>query len=277
MNQSDADLRPVLARQPLRAYLSEIWERRAFLRTVPRNNLRAAHLDTVLGNIWHFVNPALSSLVYILIFGLLLNTDRGVDNYPAFVVVGVLTFNLLTQTAVNATRVMYANLHLIRSIYFPRAIVPITSALTNLATFGPALLVMLGTVVVSGELPTWRWLLLPVVITIVFVMTMGVALVGGRAGYELPDLYSLLPHLLRLLFYGSGILFLPAAFTDDERLLLLFEINPAFEVVSLMRWCLTGQPVDAWIWAAALTWALFFLIGGLVYFWRAEISYGGVQ
>ena len=68
MNQSEAALRPVLARAPLRAYLSEIWERRAFLRTVPRNNLRAAHLDTVLGNIWHFVNPALSSLVYILIF-----------------------------------------------------------------------------------------------------------------------------------------------------------------------------------------------------------------
>jgi teichoic acid transport system permease protein len=277
MDHSDLELRPVLARPSLREYIAEIWKRRDFLVAVPRNDLRAAKLDTALGNLWYFVNPALQSTVYVLIFGLLLKSDRGVDNYPAFVVIGVLTFNLLTQSAINATRVVYGNLYLIRSIYFPRAIVPLTSALTNLYMFVPALVVMAGLVLLTGELPTWRWALIPVVMAMLAIMTIGVVFGAARAGYEIPDLHSLLPHLLRLLFYGSGVLFDPAAVTSNRALLLVFNINPFFEMTSLMRWSLTGRPVDGWIWAAASGWAAVAFIFGFIYFWRAEISYGGVQ
>ena len=277
MHPTDVELRPVLARPSLREYLAEIWKRRDFLVTVPRTDLHAAKLDTALGNVWYLVNPALQSLVYVLIFGVLLQTDRGIDNFPAYVVIGVLTFNLVTQSAVNATRVIYGNLYLIRSIYFPRAIVPLTSALMNIYMFVPAVFVMVVLALVTGEIPTWRWALLPVVMLLLMTMTFGVVFGAARAGYEIPDLHSLLPHVLRLLFYGSGVLFDPAAFTSNQTLLLLFNLNPLFEVTALMRWSLTGSYVEGWVWAAATGWTLLALIGGFLYFWRAEISYGGVQ
>jgi teichoic acid transport system permease protein len=277
MDQSDNELHPVLARPTIREYIAEIWMRRDYLVTVPANDLRSAKLHTVLGNLWYLVNPALQSAVYVLIFGVLLKTDRGIDNFPAYVVIGVLTFNVVTQSAVNATRVIYGNLYLIRSIYFPRAIVAITSALMNIYMFVPALAVMTTLVLVTGETPTWRWALLPVVLLLLFTMTFGVVLGAARAGYEIPDLHSLLPHVLRLLFYASGVLFKPSAFTSNETILFLFNLNPLFELTSLMRWCLMGSYVEGWIWGAAVGWTLFALIGGFVYFWRAEISYGGVQ
>jgi teichoic acid transport system permease protein len=277
MDPSTSELRPVLARPSLREYIADIWNRRDYLVTVPRNDLHAAKLDTALGNLWYFVNPALQSIVYVLIFGVLLKADRGVENYPAFVVIGVLTFNLLTQSAINATRAIYGNLYLIRSIYFPRAIVPITSALTNIYMFVPAIAVMMALVLMTGQWPTWRWALLPVIVLMLVTMTFGLFFGAARAGYEVPDLHSLLPHVLRLLFYGSGVLFDPAKFTENKTLLLVFNLNPFLEMAALTRWSLTGRPVEGWIWAAAPAWAIVTLVAGFVYFWRAEISYGGVQ
>lgn len=277
MVHTTTDLRPVLARPGLREYLEEIWQRRDFLTTVPRNKLRAAKLDTFLGSLWYLVNPALMSLVYILVFGLLLDTRRGVPHFPTFLVIGVLTFNLLTTSALNATRVMYQELYLIRAIYFPRAIVPLMSALTNLYMFGPALGVMFVMVIATGEPPTWRLLLLPFVVAILITMTLGAVFVSARAGYEIPDLHSLLPHVLRLLLYFSGILFDPAQFTNNKTVLLLFKLNPSYEIIALMRWSMMGRHVDGWMWLSASTWAVVGLVGGFIWFWRAEINYGGAK
>ncbi|MBT5581524.1 MAG: hypothetical protein HOJ56_14570, partial [Acidimicrobiaceae bacterium] len=105
-------LTPVLARPPIPQYLADVWARREFIVTVPVNQLRASNMDTLLGNFWFLVNPALQTLVYFLIFGVMLKIDRGIDNYLSFLVIGVLTFTFFTTAMTAAARCMQANLTL---------------------------------------------------------------------------------------------------------------------------------------------------------------------
>lgn len=269
-----AALRPVLARPPIPDYLAGLWSRRDFIAAVPKNQLRANNMDTLLGNLWFLVNPALQTVVYFLIFGVLLEVDRGVDNYLGYLVIGVLSFTFVTSSMLSAARCLQVNLTLIRSMYFPRAVIPIATTLASFYTFLPAIAIMVGLVLVTGNVPTWRWLLLPVVLLMMFALTQGVVFVVARLGKVVPDLHSLLPHLIRLLFYCSGVLFAPESFTDDDWVLWLFKINPFFEMLELLRWVFLGRSAGWEMWAMASGWSAIALVGGALVFWRGETSYG---
>ncbi len=268
------DLRPVLARPPLPEYLRELWTRRDFMRLVPSNHLRAANLNTALGNLWFLLNPILQIAIYFLLFGLLIDADRGIDNYLAYLTIGVLSFNLVSQSFLGASRCIPVNLTLIRSLYFPRATIPITALLSSVFAFGPALLVMVTCTVLTGASPTLRLLLLPVVLAMFLLILLGFVMAIARIGSYFRDLHSLLPHLVRMLFYGSGILFDPTSFTSHPVVLLVFRVNPFYEILELMRWCIMARPVHPGIWLGAATWAVLSSIIGFVFFWRGEISYG---
>ena len=240
-------LSPVLARPSISEYAKGLWDRRHFIATVPMNHVRSANMDTLLGNLWFFVNPVLQTVVYFFIFGVLLEVDRGVDDYLS---------------------------SLIRSMYFPRAAIPISTTLSGVYTFAPSILVMALVVVGSGHWPTWRWLLLPLVLMMMVTMTQGAVFVVARVGKAVPDLHSLLPHLIRLLFYCSGVLFAPASFSDNATVLWLFKLNPFFEMLEMLRWVFMGRSIDGELWGFGAGWAIVSVVGGAWYFWRGEITYG---
>ena len=267
-------MRTIHARPPLPEYVRGLWSRREFIRFVPSNHVRSAHLDTALGNAWFLLNPTLQIAVYFLLFGLLIDADRGVDNYLAYLTVGVLSFNLVSQSFLGASRCIPNNLALIRSLYFPRAAIPITALMSSIYTFGPAVLVMVACALATGETPSLRWLLLPVVFLMMFLMLLGFVMVIARIGSYFGDLHSLLPHVVRMLFYGSGVLFAPESFTSNAAVLLCFEVNPFYEVLELLRWALMDRPVTGGIWLGAAAWSVAGSIAGFVFFWRAETTYG---
>ena len=83
-----ATLEPITGRPTMREYLGQLRDRREFIVTMPRHALHAENLDTVLGNVWFLLNPILMSTVYLLVFGVLLDVDRGAENYIPFLVGG---------------------------------------------------------------------------------------------------------------------------------------------------------------------------------------------
>ncbi|MFN3215692.1 MAG: ABC transporter permease [Acidimicrobiales bacterium] len=272
-----AALEPVTGRLGLRAYLRELAARRDFIFTVPRQELQAQHLNTVLGNLWFLVNPLLQTAVYYLIFGLLLETDRGLDNFIVYLVVGVLTLGYFNQTLTKASHLMEANETLIRSIYFPRAVIPAASALTNLYNYLPAFAVMLFVALITGERPSWRWLLLPLILGALFLFVSGAGFLFARLGNAFRDLSQIVPHGTRLLFYASGTIFDPRAFSTDPAVLIWFELNPIYQFLTLIRWCLIDVATPWWFWVTAPAWAVFSLAIGFLVFWRGELSYGSTR
>lgn len=270
-------LRPVGTRLSLRFYLGELTERHELIRALPRHDLHAQNMDTLLGNLWFLVNPILTTGVYFVIFGLLLEADRGVDNYLGYLIAGILVFRFYTAASTTAAKVMARNETLMRSLYFPRATIPLASGLGNFYTFLPGLSVMAVVVVATGETPDWHWLLLPVAILITLIFVLGTVLFFARLGHIMRDLGNLLPHLNRLLFYSSGALYDPDKFTDNQTVLTLFDLNPLYQFLSLARWCLMDYEINNWFWLTAPTWAVAVFAIGFLYFWAGESTYGSAR
>lgn len=255
-------------------YLRRLWQRREYAWHVPRNELRSQQMNTVLGNAWHLLNPALAIAVYYLIFGVILETDRGVDNFIAFLAVGVFVFQFTQKATTAGSNSIVGNYGLLRSISFPRALLPISSVITETLAFVPMLAVMLATVLISGAQPRLSWLAIIPLCVVQLLMNTGAALIAARATNAFRDVRNLLPFIFRLLFYGSGVLFSVDAYLSSDALRWLFVLNPVFDIIELQRWAILGYDGSVNELISLLVWTATLLVGGFVWFRRAEATYG---
>ena len=252
------------------AYLREAWRRREFAIVVPAQDLRAQNMDTALGQLWHLLNPALLVGVYYLVFGVLLDTRRGVDNFLGFLLVGVVLFHLTQRVVQEAAVSISQNLGLIRSIQFPRILLPAATVNGQTAAFLPALGIALVAVLATGERPSLRWLVLVAVLVAQFLFNFGAALLVARVGAKVTDLRQILPHLFRLLFYGSGVIFSVEAFVESAAWRRAFALNPIYDVITCARWSLLSETVDASVVWGLLAWSVAMPAVGFVAFHRSE-------
>lgn len=256
------------------AYARQLWQRRDYAWHVPRNELRSQQLNTALGNLWHLFNPALSIGIYYLIFGLVIRTDRGVDNFIAFLAVGVFTFQFTQKSVMTASRSITKNRGLLRSISFPRALLPITSVITEALAFIPGVVVMFSATILSGASVRWTWILLIPLFALQLVFNIGAAMIAARANHAFEDVYNVLPFLFRLLFYCSGVLFAVEAYVTTDLARAAFYFNPLYDVIALARWAILGREVSSWALVGFVAWSVLLAAGGLVWFRRAESRYG---
>lgn len=255
-------------------YFAAVWERRSFLIVVPANDIRAQNMGSILGQFWHLLNPMLMAGVYYLIFGVVLDTTRGVSNYLGFLIIGVFIFQLTQRTTQDGAITIDRNKSLIRSISFPRILLPISSVNAQTIAFLPALFVMFVVVAMSGERFSYRLLYLVPILIMHYFINVGLACIAARIGSQMRDLSQVLPHLFRLLFYLSGVLFSVEAYVEDQLLRNLMALNPIYDIISCVRWSLMGLELGTNVVAGALCWAVILPLYGVFVFKKAERRYG---
>ena len=274
-------LRRVGIRLPLREYLRELWRRREFAITVPLGELKAQNQDSALGQVWHLLNPLLLIAVYYLIFGVLLQVEdrRGVDNYLPFLIVGVIVFDFTRSSIQAGARMIVKNRKLVQSINFPRAILPLSAIVSEAISHLYALPVMLVLIslVRGGPPPQWTWLLLVVVFVLQSMFNLGISMVVARLSFHFRDVQQLLPFILRLYFYSSGVLIpINADVIPSPILVTILQLNPAYLIVEMAREAALVGPLDPKVWLLGAAWSVAMLVGGFWFFRAAENEYGRV-
>lgn len=264
---------------PLGEYLRSLWQRREFAWSTARGEVQTAHLNTILGNAWHLLNPLLLIGVYYLVFGIVLDTTRGLPEglFLPFLAVGVFTYQYMQKSITAGARTISSNQGLIRSLQFPRALLPISTVLAGTMSYGSALLVMVAVVLLSGQTPTVSWLLLPVAFVPMLVFTFGGTFVSARLTDKVRDLENVLPFVFRLGFYGSGVIWAVDGYLTDPLLRQLFLANPFYVYITLVRDLIMVEYTTeyfAWLWISAVAWAVVAFIVGLLIFRAGEREYG---
>ena len=107
-----------------------------------------------------------------------------------------------------------------------------------------------------------------------FSFNLGAAFVVSRIGASVRDMRELLPHLFRLLFYGSGVIFSVDAFVSSPGWRLAFALNPMYDLITCARWCLLGTPVEVQVVLATIIWSGVLPAVGFVVFRRSERRFG---
>jgi teichoic acid transport system permease protein len=267
-----AGLREMSTRPPFARYLQMLWSRREFALLVPLGDLRQRNMDTVFGSLWHVLNPLFQAAIYYLLFGVILGQRGGIENYPAWLIVGLFTFGFTQKTVQSAARAIVSKVAMLRSLNFPAGILPISVNISELLAHLPAVLVMSLVVWATGSRPSLIWALIPIVIVIQLMMNLGLSLIVARMTVHFRDLDNLLSHLLRMWMYFSGVLF-PIELAPDGWIQTLLRLNPPHTFISVMRGLVLEGRLDVEAALLASGWAVVLLVLGIVFFHRYEGRY----
>lgn len=263
-----------------RDYLRRVWARRDFILTIPLGQLRAQNQNSVLGSAWHLLNPLLLAFVFYLVFGVLFDAGREIDNFPAFLIIGIFIFTFTQKVVMSGARAITTNLALIRSVNFPRVCLPIASSLGETYAQLAAVAVMLVVVILTGVVPTAWWLLLVPIMAMQTLFNVGLALVVARLTFHYRDIENLMPFVFRLWLYLSGVFFSIDFVARQARergldwVVPLAEANPVYVYMTLVRNVLIDVPAATSSWLYAVGWALVSLTCGFQFFRAHEAEYG---
>jgi teichoic acid transport system permease protein len=257
-------------------YLKSTWRRKDFIAELADARSTQQYSDSLLGRVWQLITPLLNAAIYYLIFGVLLGTSKGIENFTAFLVAGVFVFNFMQVTVTAASGSIPKNARLIKAIHFPKLVLPLATVIQQVQQYAVSLVVLLVIVLATGEPLTLMWLTLPIVLVMQILFTTGFALILARWGARSRDINQLLPFFTRTWRYVSGVFFSITIFTatmqDAVRTALL--LNPGAVYIDLVRDSLMQtQSSDPVIWIMGAVWAILFFVVGLIYFYRGERKY----
>lgn len=271
-------------RPGLRAYVRSLWERRDFIGVLARSKAEAENQNTYLGRLWDILNPTLNAAVYVLIFGLLLNTRTGMVNVVGFIVVGTFMYKFFSDSVTDGAKSIPRNINLVRSLHFPRAVLPISAVLGQLTMLVPALIVMAGFVFISdrwmyhvNSAPSWRWLLLIPAVVLLYMFSTGVGFILARMGARWPDVLNFLPFVLRIGMYASGVIFSIGSMVSHPTMHAIMTYQPVAVYLNLARQAMLDEPsaqLSGELWLVGLAWAVVTFVVGFIVFWRDEARYG---
>jgi teichoic acid transport system permease protein len=270
-------LTSVTRRPPFGDYVRQLWGRRHFILADARGRLVAGTRGTVLGMGWLILTPVLDGAIYYVVFGLLLQVNRGIENFLAYLIVGTFLFHFTSRCLSQGAQSLLSGRNLVRAFSFPRASLPLAVVVREVLNLVPVLAVMFVLILTipPQEHITWRWVLFPGILALQTVFNLGIALVAARATARLPDLKNVIGFLTRFWLYGSAVFFTFDRFVEHPTLLRVLEANPLFIVLDMSRDVLIyGVTPSLSSWALLTAWTVGALGLGSLYFWRGEESYG---
>ncbi|MEV1084582.1 ABC transporter permease [Streptomyces sp. NPDC050211] len=271
------------ARPSLPEYIRQLWDRRHFITAFSTARLTSQYSQAKLGQVWQVMTPLLNAAVYFLIFGVLMGTKKGVPDYVPFLVTGVFVWTFTQSSILSGTRAISGNQGLVRALHFPRAALPISMCLQQLQQLLFSMAALVVILLVFGVPVAFSWLLAIPALLLQFTFNAGMAMILARVGAKTPDISQLMPFVLRTWMYTSGVMW------SIEHLLSkhhdwpswvgpVLQANPAAVYIDLMRFALIdsfhASQLPPHVWAIATGWALLAGVGGFIYFWKAEETYG---
>ncbi|MFI7415523.1 ABC transporter permease [Streptomyces sp. NPDC049627] len=271
------------ARPSLTEYVRQLWARRHFITAFATAKLTAQYSQAKLGQVWQVLTPLLNAAVYYFIFGKLMGTSRGIPDFVPFLVTGVFVWTFTQSSIMAGTRAISGNLGLVRALHFPRAALPISFALQQLQQLLFSMAALVVILLCFGVPVTASWTLAVPALVLQSVFNAGVAMIVARMGAKTPDIAQLMPFVLRTWMYTSGVMFSITHMMSKHHHLPSWvtpalQANPAAVYIDLMRFALIdsfqASQLPPHVWAIATGWALLAGVGGFIYFWKAEETYG---
>jgi teichoic acid transport system permease protein len=267
-------LKQIGVRPKFLKYIKQTWERRHFIFTRALFSSESSNSQTRLGRWWLVLTPSIQGLVYGLVFGLILG-DLRPDRFGPFLIIGVFLFSFFSGSLSGGASALTSNMGILSTLSFPRIALPISVVLRQLIDFLPQLAILVPILILFGVEISWSWLLVvPVIILLVF-LNAGVAMIFARVAIQLRDVANFIPFMTRILFYSSGVFFeLDRILGNYPELLAVAQLNPVYILLKLARAVLLDGQFTPDLWITASIWSLVTFAVGVVFFWRAEATYG---
>lgn len=269
-------LRPLATRPALKEYISQLIGRRHFIVADARAKALRTTRDYRLWQLWLVLNPLFDVALYGFLFGLLLKTSRGIENFIGFLFIGIIFMSMMTELMNSGIRLMQSSRSMIRAFQFPRASIPLSASLR--ALFDNILPGCVGLVAAFlfqwGTWPSWTLVFVVPLFLLVHLFGCGLMMITARLTAQIPEARTILGLVIRGLFFLSGVMFSLDRFAEHSIVHQVMSANPCYIFLTAIRDCSIYQTAPSLAtWGSLLAWSLGTFVIGFIFFWRAEDKY----
>lgn len=232
-----------------------------------RKGIKLKYRRSYLGVLWSMIEPLLTMIVLAVVFGTLLGYEG--KDFPVYILAGRLIYSLFSQSTTNALKSIRQNEGMIKKVYVPKYLYPLSGIVFNYVLFLISLVVLAVVALVLGVMPTPRTLLAIVPLFVLFLLSVGIGLILATAGVFFRDLEYLWNVGLMLVMYTCAIFYYPDNILASDVSWIL-EFNPLFCVISNFRSCVFGEVMDGRMLLYSFVFSMVTVVIGSVIFNKNE-------
>jgi len=256
----------------------EVWQYRDLLMLLVRRDFVATYKQTILGPIWFFLQPLLTTLTFVIVFGNIAGIST--DGIPQilFYLAGITLWNYFSETLTRISTVFKDNASIFGKVYFPRLIMPLSIVVSSLVKLGIQfalfLVIWVYFLVVKPESihPNIFMLLTPFLVLLMGVLGLGFGMIISALTTKYRDLVFLLTFGIQLLMYATPVIFPLSSIPEKYKLLIL--ANPMSSIIETFKYAFLGKGTFEWIYLLYSTVvAIFILFSGILIFNKVEKSF----
>ncbi len=266
-------IRPRRGWQPVD--LGEIWRFRELLGFLVWRDIKVRYKQTVLGGAWAIIQPVMTMVVFTIFFGRFGGMAQHVAvPYPVFAYAGLLAWTYFAGVISQAGNSLVSSSNLISKVYFPRLIIPFSTAGVGLVDLAIASGLMFVLLAVYGVGLTWQLALLPVFLALLLTASVGVGTLLAALVIAYRDFRYVLGFMVQLWMFASPLAYPLEVVPEQWR--LLYALNPMVGVIHGFGGAFLGLPLDWGVIGVSAASAAALLVVGLFYFKRVERRFADI-
>ena len=257
-------------------YWKDLWKYRELFFFLAWRDILVRYKQTIIGILWALLRPLATMLILTVVFGKWAKMPSEGVPYPILVFAAMLPWQFFANSLTGASNSLITNTNLISKVYFPRLIIPISSVVVSFADFLISAAILLGLMAWYDFWPTWRFIMLPLLILITVVSAVGAGLWISALNVKYRDFRYIVPFIVQFGLYISPVGFSSSVVPDNWR--LLYSLNPMVGVIDGFRWAILGRgplifPTGFILSIGVVTVLLFY---GIRYFRKTERTFADI-
>ncbi|MEA4981197.1 MAG: ABC transporter permease [Paludibacter sp.] len=255
----------------------EIWQYRDLFTMFVKRDIITQYKQTILGPAWFFIQPALTTIMYMVVFGGIAKISTDGLPQPLFYLAGIVCWQYFSDCLNKTSSTFTNNQHIFGKVYFPRIIAPLSTVTSNLVRMGIQFLLFVAVYIFylfkgAGLAPNFYLLLLPLLIIMLAGMSLGFGIIISSLTTKYRDLSILFTFIVQLWMYATPVIYPLSTMAPDKRWIMA--INPVTSILETFKYATMGVGTFSWgMLAYSFVFMLVLLIIGVIVFNKVQRSF----
>ncbi|TPL27477.1 ABC transporter permease [Mesorhizobium sp. B2-4-1] len=250
---------------------SELWRYREVVFFLAWRDFKVKYRQTYLGILWAMLQPLVAMSVFSIFFGKLAGISSNGAPYPLFVLCGLVPWSFFSRAVASMTGSLVRNQELVKRVYFPRLIIPISTMASCLTDMLVGFALLFAAMLAFGSWPAPQAVFLPLFVLVMAASATGVGVALSAINVRFRDVGYLLPFSLQTLLFMTPIVYPSNLVPQLWR--PLYSLNPMVGTVEAIRWSVLGAPADWLMISISTLSSLALLVAGLTIFSKSERAF----
>ena len=258
--------------------IRELWQYRDLLWLFVKRDFTAQYKQTILGPLWHFIQPIFTTIVFLMVFGKIANIPTDGIEPVLFYMSGISIWNYFSACLTSTSNTFVANAGIFGKVYFPRLVMPLSSVMSNMVKFGIQFILLLAVMAWFGMEQHYfymgsSWLLIPLLVVMMAGLGLGLGVIISSLTTKYRDFTVLIGFAVQLLMYATPIAY-PLSFLKTKSIVSWIAWNPLTPIVEAFRYSLFGSGMlDSLGLLYSGVFIIVTLLLGMVFFSKVERTF----